>query len=120
MLPESETLAGESSRPWAVSPRAKTKTPTRTRKRKCPMKLVPIACLLSFSFAACVTVNVNFPESAVQKATDDYVRDLYRAKEKGKPAAPAAKKESSFEMPSLINSAMADDDVFKVSTDKAL
>jgi len=29
---------------------------------------------------ACVTVNVNFPEGAVQKATDDYVRDLYRAR----------------------------------------
>jgi uncharacterized protein YdbL (DUF1318 family) len=38
--------------------------------------------------SACVTVNVNFPESAVQKATDDYVRDLYRAKERGK--APAS------------------------------
>jgi uncharacterized protein YdbL (DUF1318 family) len=35
---------------------------------------------------ACVTVNVNFPESAVQKATDDYVRELYRAKSQGREA----------------------------------
>jgi uncharacterized protein YdbL (DUF1318 family) len=27
---------------------------------------------------------VNFPESAVQKASDDYVKDLYQKKEKGK------------------------------------
>lgn len=35
------------------------------------------------SQVACVTVNVNFPESAVQEATDDYVKDLYRAKKSG-------------------------------------
>lgn len=29
---------------------------------------------------ACVTINVNFPEGAVQKAADDYVRELYKAK----------------------------------------
>jgi uncharacterized protein YdbL (DUF1318 family) len=38
--------------------------------------------------AACVTVNVNFPESAVQKASDDYVRDLYRSKEQSKSTTP--------------------------------
>lgn len=38
--------------------------------------------------AACVTVNVNFPESAVQKAADDYVKELYRAKEKQKQPSP--------------------------------
>jgi uncharacterized protein YdbL (DUF1318 family) len=37
---------------------------------------------------ACVTVNVNFPESAVQKASDDYVRDLYRSKEQSKVPSP--------------------------------
>ena len=26
----------------------------------------------------CITVNVNFPESAVQRAADDFVRDLYK------------------------------------------
>jgi uncharacterized protein YdbL (DUF1318 family) len=74
------------------------------------------------SSAACVTVNVNFPESAVQKATDDYVRDLYRAKEKGNKPAPAAepsaKPQAAFE---LIPSAHADEgDLFRVDTDKAL
>jgi uncharacterized protein YdbL (DUF1318 family) len=39
------------------------------------------------ALAACVTVNVNFPESAVQQATDDYVRDIYRVKESGKTSA---------------------------------
>ena len=42
------------------------------------------ALLLASGFAACVTVNVNFPESTVQKATDDYVKELYKAKEKGR------------------------------------
>jgi uncharacterized protein YdbL (DUF1318 family) len=72
---------------------------------------------------ACVTVNVNFPESAVQKATDDYVRDLYRAKEKGKTtpgseqtAAPTSKLTSFFSS-ILIESAYADD--FKVQSTKA-
>ena len=31
--------------------------------------------------AACVTVNVNFPEGAVQKAATDYVNELYKAKQ---------------------------------------
>jgi uncharacterized protein YdbL (DUF1318 family) len=68
-------------------------------------------------------VNVNFPESAVQKATDDYVRDLYRAKEKGKTtpgsdqsSAPASKVSSFFSF-SLIGEAYADD--FKVQSPKA-
>ncbi len=63
-----------------------------------------IAVSLAF---ACVTVNVNFPESAVQKATDDYVRELYRAKEKsGKPAStPQSAPSSSLEW--LVASAQA-------------
>ncbi len=66
-------------------------------------------------------MNVNFPESAVQKATDDYVRDLYRAKEKGKVTpgteqgtSPASKVSSFF---SLVSVAYADD--FKVQSAKA-
>jgi uncharacterized protein YdbL (DUF1318 family) len=39
-----------------------------------------------------VTVNVNFPESTVQKATDDYVKDLYKAKEKARAGSDATKK----------------------------
>jgi uncharacterized protein YdbL (DUF1318 family) len=47
--------------------------------------------LLSPLLGGCVTVNVNFPESAVQKATDDYVKDLYRMKNSGpKGAEPAS------------------------------
>lgn len=30
------------------------------------------------TIVSCVTVNVNFPESAVQRAADDFVRDLYK------------------------------------------
>lgn len=86
----------------------------------------------ALGLTACVTVNVNFPESAVQKATDDYVRDLYRAKEtrkSGAPdsAAPAATKPQAhgFALPILIASAQAGDafgeeEAFKVSTPRAL
>lgn len=75
-----------------------------------PIRILASLSLISFfASAACVTVNVNFPESAVQKATDDYVREIYRAKEKGKgstsPAvAEPAKTTSSF---SLISTAWA-------------
>ena len=67
---------------------------------------------------ACVTVNVNFPESAVQKETDDFVRDLYRAKEKGK-ASPAP---SAFLRFNLINEAYAGpaEGNFSVNSAKAL
>ena len=34
--------------------------------------------LLTFSILGCVTVHVNFPESAVQRAADDFVRDIYK------------------------------------------
>lgn len=54
----------------------------RTSRLASPL-LFSIAALLALP-VACVTVNVNFPEAAVQKATDDYVQELYRAKEKGR------------------------------------
>lgn len=62
--------------------------PLRTQKTANPTKLLTCALLLAIvaGVFACVTVNVNFPESAVQEATDNYVRDLYEAKERGKPA----------------------------------
>jgi len=70
---------------------------------KTPNKILKNAYLLTFSFAlvaitACVTVNVNFPESSVQKATDEFVRELYRARDKDKPAKSEEKSEekSSF------------------------
>jgi uncharacterized protein YdbL (DUF1318 family) len=57
------------------------------------MKFLRGVNLLSFSLlvgslSACLTLNVNvhFPESAVQQATDNYVHDLYLQKGKGKPA----------------------------------
>ena len=34
----------------------------------------------SVLIVGCITVNVHFPEGAVQKAADDYVRELYKAK----------------------------------------
>jgi uncharacterized protein YdbL (DUF1318 family) len=73
---------------------------------------------LVFSLAVgCVTVNVNFPEGAVQKASDDYVRDLYRTKEQSK-ASPKATAppvdDSAFLSPReilnhIVPSALADD-----------
>ena len=46
------------------------------------------AMMISLSLTACVTVNVNFPESAVQNASDDYVKDLYREKAHGRNSSP--------------------------------
>ncbi|MEZ4871386.1 MAG: hypothetical protein R2827_03890 [Bdellovibrionales bacterium] len=31
----------------------------------------------SVLLVSCITVNVNFPEAAVQKAADDYVKELF-------------------------------------------
>ncbi len=64
-----------------------------------------------FALLACVTVNVNFPESAAQKATDDYVGELYKAKEKH------TEKKSSM-LFSLIPEAWAGE--FDVDSKKAL
>lgn len=78
---------------------------------------------LVLATAACVTVNVNFPESAVQKATDDYVRELYRAKEKGKGTQPEPSTPKS-ETQSLnllsISAAHAEEaPAFKVNSEKS-
>ncbi len=43
-------------------------------------------CLI-WSFS-CVTVNVNFPEGAVQQATEDYVKELYKLKAEEKNTIP--------------------------------
>ena len=37
-----------------------------------------VLTILFFALVGCITVNVNFPESAVQKAADDFVNDLYK------------------------------------------
>lgn len=87
-----------------------------------------IANLRNFSFfaigavaaialgAACVTVNVVLPESAVQRAADDYVRELYKAKERNKPTAPAIEAAPSTAKPGAlrfqpISEAYADESV---------
>ncbi len=87
------------------------------------MKPLLLALSLSSSaiiYSACMTlnVNVNLPESAVQRATDDYVRELYRTKEKSKAPSPEeAKPAARF---SLISEAWADSELFSVRSEKAL
>ena len=88
-----------------------------------PTQIPRLACLLTSSLTllawggACVTVNVNFPESAVQKATDEYVRELYKARErKSQPATePSGAPSSQFRLPDLIPQAYADE-VLKMSS----
>ncbi|MEW6056923.1 MAG: DUF1318 domain-containing protein [Bdellovibrionota bacterium] len=46
--------------------------------------------LAALALISCVTVHVNFPESAVQRAADDFVRDLY-----GSPASVAQTDEAN-------------------------
>jgi uncharacterized protein YdbL (DUF1318 family) len=99
----------------------------KTKKTASPASFsAALLTLLALGSAACVTVNVNFPESAVQKATDDYVRDLYRAKEKGKTPAPETSQAPTssrliFPMFDLIATASADAEAnIKVNSDKAL
>lgn len=65
-------------------------------------------------------MNVNFPESAVQKATDDYVRDLYEKKGKNSKTDVSEQKPQSTSSISfsLISVAYADEG-FKVDSPKA-
>ena len=84
-----------------------------------------IATILSVSslFASCVTVHVNFPEGAVQKAADDYVNELYKARESDKKEmeSQGASRWQPNLLPLwaqlLVSSAHADD--FKVNSPKA-
>lgn len=95
-------------------------------------KVIPVS-LLGFSLlTSCLTlnVNVNFPESSVQQATDSYVHDLYRQKEKGKPNKsslnpeqeenPKEKKSTQLEI-HFIQSALATEvsSQFKIDSEKA-
>lgn len=97
--------------------------------------------IASLVITSCVTVNVNFPESAVQRAADDFVQDLYKGttavadadakgtasdaaamkksmkKKSGKvPAAESVKKPTSFRL-ELFSSAYAVDIDARVKTD---
>jgi uncharacterized protein YdbL (DUF1318 family) len=77
-------------------------------------KVPALALLITVSaiIVGCVTVNVNFPESAVQKASDDYVRDIYRTKEQGKaPKASPAPGTSMIHFDSFISTAYAEAEV---------
>lgn len=76
-----------------LSQQIATRRSSRRRATTWSLAAAALACVIAL---ACVTVNVNFPESAVQKATDDYVRDLYKAKEKGKTPTAAPSKSTSL------------------------
>jgi uncharacterized protein YdbL (DUF1318 family) len=71
------------------------------------MRTLTQAATLLVLTSACVTVNVNFPESAVQRATDDYVQELYRAKNKDKAPTSAPAKSPTSLLDLLIPSALA-------------
>ncbi len=80
--------------------------------------------LASLVWISCITVNVNFPEGAVQKAADDYVRELYRAKQEkdsvGKGEIKPEVKPGAFnEIFVLVQDAVAADVVINVKTPKA-
>lgn len=83
---------------------------------------LPLLFSLVLGFAglvSCVTVNVNIPDSAVQQATDDYVKDLYEAKAKTKPApspSPSNSHRAQFE---LIPQAYADTNAVSTDSPKA-
>ena len=56
----------------------------------------------------CITVNVNFPESAVQRAADDFVKDIYGSPE-GEKKSSKKSPSSSFWNGVLFSSAYAAD-----------
>lgn len=69
--------------------------------------------------SACVTVNVNFPEGTVQKATDDYVKDIYRAKNKNEKPEQTNKDSGWFNY--IIPVVYAEDAIqFQMNTAKAI
>jgi uncharacterized protein len=58
--------------------------------KHCSILLFSTAILL----ASCITVNVNFPEAAVQQASDSYVEQLYRMREEAEKQKSPGSKES--------------------------
>lgn len=83
-----------------------SKSAARSKRKLAELLALSVLSLLSAS--ACVTVNVNLPEGAVQRAADDYVRELYRAKERNKaspspePSSKAASRSFSIKNLSLL------------------
>jgi uncharacterized protein YdbL (DUF1318 family) len=67
--------------------------------------------------SSCITVNVNFPESAVQRAADDFVRELYQKTEETKPSNSSNKKQTKI-LNFLIEEAFAEE--LKLSSPKTL
>lgn len=65
-----------------------TKARMATLVTRTSARLFSSLCAI-LALGACITVNVNFPESAVQRAADDFVRDLYKDDTKAAPAPPS-------------------------------
>lgn len=64
------------------------------------------------TLSSCVTVNIKLPESAVQRVTDDYVRELYKVKERKQSTDTedsATAPTSFFKSFSLVSDAMAEE-----------
>jgi uncharacterized protein YdbL (DUF1318 family) len=85
---------------------------------------LPLLFSLPLTLLSCVTINVNIPEGAVQQASDDYVKDLYEAKERDKKPAPnpsaSPRTKSQNILPFDIESAaFADEPTVKTDSDKA-
>jgi uncharacterized protein YdbL (DUF1318 family) len=80
--------------------------------------IVSSISLAIFVVVSCVTVNVNFPEGVVQKAADDYVRDLYKARQDSKEETKKELKPQSYHL-YLIATAYAQAPQFKVNTPAA-
>ena len=89
------------------------KMPVNLRKFKSGLVFVLLTLVVG-----CVTVNVNFPEGAVQKASDDYVRDLYRTKEQSKAPTPKASSTPSALFQWIVPNANADDLPLNMSSPK--
>jgi uncharacterized protein YdbL (DUF1318 family) len=69
--------------------------------------------------AACITVNVYFPEGAVQRAADDFVKDLYQKTPKPQDGASPAAKPGAFLLEMvLLPYAVAGDEI-NISTPAA-
>lgn len=84
------------------------------------VRIAAVALALSTAMG-CVTINVNFPEGAAQKASDDFVKELYRARDrKDGGAEPAATPTPSAQQwwHGLILAEAWAEDAFKVSSPK--
>lgn len=71
------------------------------------------SAMLAAAVLGCITVNVYFPEGAVQRAADEFVKDLYKSTDGQRPAgkgaaAPAGQPSSRF---SLITEVYAADEI---------